>query len=318
MPDVTIERAGRLDATLTELLPELSRSRVAALVREGRVSVDGALVQRPAAKVRPGSVVSVTLPPPRPSGVAAQELPLQIVHEDDDIVVVDKAPGMVVHPGAGHPDGTLVNALLHHVRDLSGIGGVERPGIVHRLDKGTSGLMVVAKNDRAHRHLAAQFAAHTAGRTYLALCLGSAHADAGVRESMLARHPVKRLCWASTDSTTGKRAVTHWAVRSRRGAVALVECRLETGRTHQVRVHLTELGLPLIGDPLYRRRHMRLPASLRALALSEERPLLHAWRLRLVHPGTGHPLNFESEPPADLSIALAAVGLVTPDEPVLS
>ena len=313
---LTLDEAGRLDAVLAARVPDLSRSRVAALVKEGRVRVDGVAVTRASAKVRPGAVAEIDVPPPRPAEAVAQALPIRIVHEDEDVVVVDKAAGMVVHPGPGHPDGTLVNALLHHVRDLSGIGGVERPGIVHRLDKGTSGLLVVAKHDRAHQALAAQFADHSAGRTYLALCVGQPPAARGVKESQLARHPTDRLRWASTDSG-GKRAVTHWCVRERAGTVVLVECRLETGRTHQVRVHLTELGLPLVGDPTYKRRNQRLPATLRRAGLAEDRPMLHAWQLRFAHPSGGRPMVFEARPPADLSGALAAVGLTWPSEPTL-
>ncbi len=255
----------------------------------------------------------VRLPPPAPSAAEPEELPLRIVYQDVHLIVIDKAVGMVVHPSAGHPRGTLVNALLHHVRDLSGIGGVHRPGIVHRLDRGTSGLLVVAKRDVAHQHLAAQFAAHTAGRVYLALCHGAPVADSGTIESWLARHPTARLRWASTEPERGKRAVTHWEVVARRGTVTLMRCRLETGRTHQIRVHLTEQGWPLLGDGLYKRRNTRLPATLRGVVDdSGERPLLHAAFLRFTHPDTEELMELRAPPPTDFQRALDALAIRLP------
>lgn len=305
--ELVVEAPGRLDVWVAELVGALSRSQAARLVREGHVQVDGKVQERPAARLRGGEIVVVTLPPPVPTDVVPQAIPLAIVHQDADLAVIDKAAGMVVHPGPGHPDGTLVNALLHHLRDLSGIGGEQRPGIVHRLDRGTSGLLVVAKHDEAHRHLAAQFAAHTAGRTYLALCHGSPEADAGTIESTLARHPRDRVRMASTDGT-GRRAVTHWSVWARRGRVSLIRCELETGRTHQVRVHLSEQGWPLLGDGLYARRGARVPSRLRGLVdPSGQRPLLHAWRLRFVHPTTGADCAYEAAPPADFRRVLEAL-----------
>jgi len=217
---------------------------------------------------------------------------------------------MVVHPGPGHPDGTLVNALLHHLDGLSGIGGVQRPGIVHRLDRGTSGLMVVAKNDDAHQGLAAQFAEKTAGRTYLALVLGSPAAEEGTVRSWLGRHRTDRLRWCSQPEGVGKHAVTHWAVEARVGTVSLVRCWLETGRTHQVRVHLTEQGWPLAGDGTYKRRGRRPPARLAPfLDDTGQRPMLHAWELRLTHPRSGAPLAFRAAPPGDFGQALEALGI---------
>lgn len=308
---VVAATTGRADTVLAELLPDLSRSRLAALIKGGWVAVDGQPVRRPASKVHAGSVLTVAVPPPVPTEAQPQDLPLRIVHEDDDLAVIDKAPGMVVHPGPGHPDGTLVNALLHHLDGLSGIGGVVRPGIVHRLDRGTSGLLVVAKHDRAHQHLAAQFAAHTAGRHYLALCLDGPARASGTVRSQLARHPRDRVRWASTDDPAhGKRAVTHWQVLDR-GALTLVECRLETGRTHQVRVHLTEQGWPLAGDPLYKRRGLPVPATLRP-HVPDNRPMLHAWVLQLEHPSTGEPCKFTAAPPADFTALATAAGLTIP------
>jgi 23S rRNA pseudouridine1911/1915/1917 synthase len=304
--------AGRLDTVLADALPDLSRSRVAALVKAGVVQVDGVVVDRPSRAVTAGASLVVDVPAPVPLQAEPQDLPLRIVYQDEDLVVVDKAAGMVVHPGAGHPDGTLVNALLHHIHDLSGIGGVQRPGIVHRLDRGTSGLLVVAKHDQAHQHLAAQFAAHTAERLYLALVHRAVGAASGTVRSRLARHPVDRLRWASTDDPDqGREAVTHYTRLGVRGEVSLVQCQLETGRTHQVRVHLTELGHPLIGDTTYRHRAKRAPASIRPLvAALQDRPLLHAWSLSLDHPRTGDRRRFTAPLPEDMRRVVEALDLV--------
>ncbi|MEZ4317088.1 MAG: RluA family pseudouridine synthase [Myxococcota bacterium] len=294
----------RLDALLAERYPEHSRSRLAGLVKAGHVTVDGVVQTRPSLKVRTDAALHVDLPEPDDTGLVAQDLPLRIVFEDADLVVIDKAPGMVVHPGAGNPDGTLVNALMHHIDDLSGIGGELRPGIVHRLDKGTSGLLVVAKNDLAHRHLAAQFADHSAGREYLALCAGTPRERSGRVESFLGRHPKDRVRYTSLDDPErGRLAITHWSVEETLGSITLVRARLETGRTHQVRVHLSELGLPLLGDPLYGKA--KPPASVRAL-VSSDRPLLHAERLHFQHPD-GRELQFEAPPAADFQAVLDAL-----------
>ncbi len=309
----TVTAAGRADAVIAAAFPELSRSRAAALLKAGAVRVDDAAVTKASARVEAGAVLVVDVPAPTPAEALPQALPLAVVYEDGDVIVVDKAPGVVVHPSPGHADGTLVNALLHHVDDLSGIGGVQRPGIVHRLDRGTSGLLVVAKTDAAHAALSAQFAEHTAGRRYLALCLGAPLAATGTIRSRLARHPTDRLRWASTEGDRGKDAITHWAVRARAGTVTLMACRLETGRTHQVRVHLTESGWPLVGDPVYKRRGRRVPASLRDwLAEHPDRPLLHAWQLEFTHPRTGERVTLEAPPPPDFLEALAAVGIDWP------
>ncbi|HIE68855.1 MAG TPA: RluA family pseudouridine synthase, partial [Planctomycetes bacterium] len=253
LKQASVSEAGRLDVVAAAVF-ELSRSRAATLIKQGAVSVAGVLHTRPSFQVELGALLRIELPPAEPDQALPEELPLSIVYEDDDLIVVDKASGMVVHPGPGHSGGTLVNALLFHIDTLSGIGGVLRPGIVHRLDKGTSGLMVVAKNDAAHQGLSEQFAAHSAGRRYLAICFGRARQDAGRAESYLARHPKDRVRIASTDGSYGKHAVTHWELLGQAELACLIECRLETGRTHQVRVHLTEMGCPLIGDSLYRRK----------------------------------------------------------------
>jgi len=298
----------RLDRTVGTLFPELSRSRAAALIREGAVSVDGRVVQKPAETVHPGQQVEVVLPEAAPDVAIPQDLPLRIVYEDADLLVINKEAGMVVHPAPGHADGTLVNALLHHVEDLSGIGGVLRPGIVHRLDRGTSGLLVVAKHDRSHHWLSEQFADHSAGRRYLALCLGNPKAEWGTVRTILGRHPTDRLRFASGEK--GKPAVTHWQCLQRAGTVSLIECHLETGRTHQVRVHLSEQGWPIIGDPLYGRRSGKLPATLRD-RIDPERPLLHAWQLKFRHLD-GELRVFEAPLPADFVDALTAVGMTAP------
>jgi len=302
---------GRIDVQIASHLAHVSRSQAARLVREGLVTRDGEALHRPSVEVAPPSVVEVTVPEPRPATVAAQDLPVDIVYEDEWLAVVDKAPGMVVHPGPGHPDGTLVNALLHHLDDLSGVGGELRPGIVHRLDRGTSGLLVVAKHDEAHRSLAAQFADHTAGRRYLALCHGSPAHDHGVVRNHLGRHPSDRVRMAAVSASQGRPAVTHWRVRRRLDRLTLIECRLETGRTHQVRVHLAGLDLGIVGDGLYgRRRPPPLPAPLRDLVADDgSRPLLHAWRLDLDHPGDGSRRRFVADPPADYAAVLTALGV---------
>jgi len=300
---VLVERAGRLDVVIADLVPELTRSRAGQLVRAGHVRVEGVAERRAGRRVGRGVEVEVEVPEAVPVAVRAQDLPLTLVFEDAHIAVIDKAPGMVVHPGPGHADGTLVNALLHHLSDLSGIGGELRPGIVHRLDRGTSGLLVVAKTDVAHHGLAAQFAAHSAGRRYLAIVAGAPSEDAGRVESLLGRHPNDRVRHAS--GARGRRAVSHWRVRQRGEGVALLEVQLETGRTHQVRVHLSEQGWPILGDPLYNRRR-RGPREVRPLLL---RPMLHAWRLQLVHPTSGEALRFDAVPPPDFDAVQRALGL---------
>ncbi|MEZ4240298.1 MAG: RluA family pseudouridine synthase [Myxococcota bacterium] len=310
-----VAKGQRLDVAVAEGVPALSRAQAARLIGEGRVWVAGQAVVRPAAKVTAGDAVEVEVPPPAPVDVVPQALPLPVVYQDDAIAVVDKPAGMVVHPAPGHADGTLVNALLHHLDGLSSVGGVQRPGLVHRLDRGTSGLVVVARTDAAHRALSAQFADHSAGRTYLAWVHDPPAADAGTCDSVLARHPRDRLRYASTDDPArGKRAVTHWVVLARQGRVGLVQARLETGRTHQVRVHLRELGCPLLGDGLYAwKGSSPLPATLRGRTdPSGQRPMLHAWQLALTHPSTGAPMRFVAAPPPDFAAIAEALALPLP------
>ncbi|MCB9662777.1 MAG: RluA family pseudouridine synthase [Alphaproteobacteria bacterium] len=302
---------GRLDVAVAALVPELSRSQATRLVKDGRVRVDGVVVTRAAHTLFAGAVLQLDLPPPAPAEAVAQDLPLRTVYEDEDLVVVDKEAGMVVHPGAGHADGTLVNALLHHVGDLSGVGGVQRPGIVHRLDRGTSGLLVVAKHDRAHQALAAQFADKTAGRVYLAVCVGVPADAHGTIDTHLARHPKDRLRFASTDGDGGRQAITDWWRLGAARGLSLLRCELRTGRTHQIRVHLREQGWPLACDTLYARRDRPTPAWVRGL-VGEDRPLLHAWRLRFRHPTRDEPLEFCAPVPDDLAAVLARLELDVP------
>ena len=302
---MTPEEGGlRLDRWLADRLPHLSRSRLKALIEEGAVAIDERTINAPAQRVKPGDHVRIVIPEAQPAEPAAEAIPLVIVHEDDALLVVDKPAGMVVHPAPGAPAGTLVNALLHHCGDsLSGIGGVKRPGIVHRIDKDTSGLLVVAKTDAAHQGLAAQLAEHRMTREYVAFVYGRPVPPAGRIEGAIGRHPVDRKRMAVV-TRNGKAAVTHYATealyRDPRGTViaARIRCRLETGRTHQVRVHMAHIGHPLIGDPVYGRRRRGLrdipPAG------SFGRQALHAARLGFIHPATGESLQFSSPLPYDL------------------
>ena len=318
--EITIEAGApseRLDAALARRIDTLSRSRLKSLIGEGRVSIDGATVTDASRKINAGARVVVDLPAPAPAAPAAEAIPLDVIHEDDEVIVVDKPAGLVVHPGAGNWSGTLVNALLHHCAgSLSGIGGVERPGIVHRLDKDTSGVMVVAKTDRAHQKLAAQFADH--GRTgpleraYLAVIWGVPKYREGTITGDIGRDPRNRQAMAVVKSG-GREAITHFEVletfggAGREGVASLVECRLETGRTHQIRVHFAHIGHPLLGDDLYGsgyrtkldrldREAPEVGTALRALG----RQALHARLLAFAHPVKKKTLTFESDLPEDM------------------
>lgn len=290
----------RLDVFLASRLQGQSRAALQRLIEEGRVLVAGRQL-RPSFKLLGGEQVLVTVPPPVAATPQAELIPLTVVYEDRDLIVIDKPAGMTVHPGAGAGSGTLVNALLAHCSDLSGVGGELRPGIVHRLDKGTSGLMVAAKNDIAHRGLAEQFSAHTIKRLYWALIYGGPGDDTGKISGIIGRHPTERLR-LSGKARQGKQAVTNWRVLERFGAASLMQLRLETGRTHQIRVHLTEAGMPLLGDPLYpdggRFNNLKDPL-LKRLINALERQALHARVLGFVHPVSGQYLEFSSEPPDD-------------------
>ena len=288
----------RLDRALAAALPNLSRERLKTLISAGSVELAGKAVRDPASKAAPGPY-SVAVPAPSEPHNEAQDIPLVVAYEDEHLIVVDKPAGLVVHPAAGNLDGTLVNALLHHCRgQLSGIGGVARPGIVHRIDKDTSGLIVAAKHDRAHVGLAAQFKRHMIDRRYLAIVSGVPRCGAGTVDAPLARHPRDRKRIAIVDAPHARRAVTHWRVVETLNEAALVECRLETGRTHQVRVHLQSIGHPLMGDPVYGRTRPAHRALLEDLKF--ERQALHAARLGFVHPVTSAALSLESNIPADM------------------
>jgi len=307
------EQAGeRLDRALSQALGQYSRARLKSLIEQGLVERDGATIAEPSHRVKPGEIFTVTVPETAPTTIAAQELPLRIAFEDADLVVVDKPAGLVVHPAPGNPDRTLVNALIAHCGDsLKGIGGELRPGIVHRLDKDTSGLLVAAKSETAMRHLADLFARHAVERAYRALVWGVPARSEGRIEGNIGRDPRNRKRMAIRREG-GKPAATRWRVLERFGeAAALIECRLETGRTHQIRVHMTALGHPLIGDPVYGRasrpRLSRLPAAARALAEAFPRQALHAGVLGFPHPADGRSIRLVSEIPDDMQRLLLAL-----------
>jgi 23S rRNA pseudouridine1911/1915/1917 synthase len=289
----------RLDRFLASHLTDLSRAQIQRLIREGHVTVSRGEA-RPSRAVEKSLVVDVVIPAPVPAEPLPEALPITILFEDGDIVVIDKPAGMVVHPGAGHAGGTLVNALLHHVRGLKGVGGTERPGLVHRLDRGTSGVMVIAKHDRAHRELTRQFHDREVEKEYVALVWGTPRRGQ-VFERPIGRDPKHRQRMSSR-SRRGRTAVTRLLEVDALGGVSLVRVSIATGRTHQIRVHLSEAGHPVVGDALYgggRRRSGRLAR------IAVERPLLHAAQLALRHPGTGERLVFRAPIPADLADAVA-------------
>jgi 23S rRNA pseudouridine1911/1915/1917 synthase len=315
------EAGERLDRVLAARIADLSRSRLKALILAGEVAIGGATIRDPGHHVNVGDAVTVTVPPPLPAEPTGEPIPLKVVYEDQEIIVIDKPRGLVVHPAAGNWTGTLVNALIAHCGEsLSGVGGVRRPGIVHRLDKDTTGLMVVAKTDRAHRSLAAQFADH--GRTgvlqrgYYAFVWGAPDRPKGTIDRPIGRHPHARDKMAVRPD--GRSAVTHWEVLERyagadgAAAASLLACRLMTGRTHQIRVHLASIGHPLMGDDLYgagfRTKIARLPTKARAGVAALGRQALHAYILGIEHPSRGEYLEFHSELPADLVCLQTSLG----------
>jgi len=287
----------RLDRALADALPTLSRERIKALISTGNVTGPDGLIRDPKKKAPGGATFTLNVPEPEPAHNEAQDIALNVVFEDEHLIVIDKQAGLVVHPAAGNFDGTLVNALLHHCEgSLSGIGGVARPGIVHRIDKDTSGLMVAAKTDRAHVGLARQFKDHSIDRRYQAIVAGRPKTSGGSVDAPLARSPQNRKKIAIQPG--GKRAVTHWTLVKPLYEAALVECRLETGRTHQVRVHMASLGHPLIGDPVYGRTKKEHREVLETMGF--RRQALHAARLGFIHPINSHAMAFDSEMPADM------------------
>ena len=298
--DLPVESRGqRLDRTLAERLPGESRASLQRLMKGGRILVAGRPA-RPSDKVRGGERVEIDRPAPEPSMLSAENLPLAVLHEDADLLVIDKPPGQTVHPGAGTRGGTVVNALLYHCRDLSGVGGVERPGIVHRLDKDTSGALVVAKNDLAHRALAAQFKARAVEKVYEALVWGRPRAGRGVVDSAIGRHPTARTRMAVRSD--GRASRTAYRVLYTRGPVSFLEIRPETGRTHQIRVHLSSLAHPIVGDRLYggRKDLIRIGAPFGEILRSYSGLALHARRLAFTHPRSGERLAFEAPRPREL------------------
>ena len=288
----------RLDKLILARNPGFSRSRIEGLVKSGFVTVNGATAEKAGMKVSEDDDIEVEIPPPVPAVPEPENIPLDILYEDGDMLVLDKSAGMVVHPAPGHFTGTLVNALLARCPGLSGIGGVARPGIVHRLDQYTSGVMVVAKSQKAMEGLAKAFASHEhVEKTYLAVCRGRPRLDSGRIENMIGRHPVDRKRMAVLERG-GKRAVTNWRVLSGAAAIeglSVIECRIETGRTHQIRVHMASLGCPVAGDAVYGR-----PSLDRRLEPAPSRQMLHAWRLKLWHPVENRQMEFEAPVPPDM------------------
>lgn len=284
----------RLDKRILETHPDFSRSRIEGLIKSGFVTVNGAVAEKAGMKVGDNDEVVVEIPPPVPAVPEPENIPLCVVYEDDDMLVIDKAPGMVVHPAPGHFSGTLVNALLYHCPDLSGIGGVARPGIVHRLDQDTSGLIAVAKSQKAMDGLVKAFASHTSiEKTYLAVCHGRPRLDSGRIENLIGRHPVDRKRMAIVEKN-GKRAVTNYRVVAS-GETSVIECGIETGRTHQIRVHMAFLGCPIAGDKVYGKSALD-----KKLDPVPTRQLLHAWKLKLYHPVTSRIMEFTAPVPQDI------------------
>ena len=280
------EQAGeRLDVLVAAAL-DVTRSRAGGLIKDGKVLVNGAAQAKAGFKLRAGDEIRAEIPEAEPSSVEAQDIHIDILYQDADLAVVYKPSGMVVHPAAGNADGTLVNALLMHLDQLSGIGGEIRPGIVHRIDKDTSGLLLVAKNDKSHVSLSEQIKAHSVQRAYMAIVQGSMKQDIGSVEGPIGRHPTDRKKMAIVPG--GREATTHWRVIEPLRGATLLECRLTTGRTHQIRVHMSSIGHPLLGDPVYGPKKMPYPVS--------GGQLLHAFRLGFVHPTTGEEMLFEAPP----------------------
>ena len=289
-------RSKRLDAYLADTLEELTRSAAANLIEAGAVLVDGKTAAK-SLKIAGGETVEIMLPEPEPIDAVPQDIPLDVVYEDSDVIVVNKPSGMVVHPAPGHADGTLVNALLYHCGEsLSGIGGALRPGIVHRIDRDTSGLIIAAKNDAAHQSLTAQLSDHTLGRTYECIVTGNLREDAGIVDAPIARHPTDRKKMAVIQG--GRNAVTHWEVIARYPGYTHVRCRLETGRTHQIRVHMAYIGHPILGDTVYGNKK-EVPG------LTGQ--CLHAVGLQFIHPRTGEPVRLSCELPEEFTKMLRKI-----------
>ncbi|MBN1548689.1 MAG: RluA family pseudouridine synthase [Syntrophaceae bacterium] len=296
------EKGMRLDVFVAVKAPELSRSHVKRLIEQGGVWVNGSPVCKAGTKLRTGDSIVFNIQPAQPWEVVAEDIPLHILYEDRDLLIIDKPAGMVIHPAPGHREGTLVNAILYHCSDLSGIGGVIRPGIVHRLDKDTSGVLLVAKNDETHRRLSDQFKGHAVKKTYKVLVFGSNLDDEGTITLPVGRHPEDRKKM-STRSRRGKDAVSHWRVVGRYGDVALLDVDIETGRTHQIRVHLSSMGHPVVGDRVYggtgRLKSVK-DTALRARLAAFPRQALHAWQIAFLHPRENQEMKFSAPLPEDM------------------
>ncbi|MDP8963284.1 MAG: RluA family pseudouridine synthase [Cyanobacteriota bacterium] len=291
------EGGDRIDRYLAQQLPDLSRSRIQQLIEQGNVQVNGTVCTSKKTTVQSGDHISLTIPEAKPLDLQPEAIPLDILYEDDTLIIVNKPAGLVVHPAAGHENGTLVNALLAHCQNLAGIGGVQRPGIVHRLDKDTTGAIVIAKTDFAHQHLQAQLKAKTARREYLGVVYGSPSATSGTIDQPIGRHLIDRKKMAVVPVEKGGRlAVTHWQLRERLGNYTLMHFQLETGRTHQIRVHSAYIGHPIVGDPLY--------SSGRNLGVNLTGQALHAWRLQLLHPVTEELIEVTAPLPKTFSTLL--------------
>lgn len=291
---------GRLDTCLARLVPEHSRSRWQALIADGQVKVNGTTTTKARTTVSAGDVVDYEIPPPRISRLVPEDRPLDVLFEDQDLLVLNKPPGWVVHPGPGHEGGTLVHALLHHCPDLSGIGGELRPGIVHRLDRDTSGLLLVAKSQRAHRQLVEQFRERKVTKEYVAIVFGHPEPETGVIRTLIGRSAANRQKM-STKTDHGRAAVTRYSVVASNGKISLVRLLIETGRTHQIRVHMTHIGHPIVGDATYG------PRKKESQALGASRQMLHAERIAFVHPITCQELEFFSPAPEDMRRILSGL-----------
>jgi 23S rRNA pseudouridine1911/1915/1917 synthase len=292
----------RLDRYLAEHLPELSRARIQKLIEQGQVQINQQVCDLKKQTVQPGDEIRITIPATETTSLQPQAIPLEILYEDEALLILNKPIGLVVHPAPGHPDGTLVNALLAHCPNLPGIGGVQRPGIVHRLDKDTSGAMVIAKTEAAQRHLQAQIQAKTARRDYLGIVYGVPKTESGRIDAPIGRHPVDRkkmavVTPAKAQLHPGRSAVTHWRIQERLGNYSLIHFQLETGRTHQIRVHSSHMGFPIVGDPLY--------SSGRSLGVKLTGQALHAWKLTLTHPDSGVEISVTAPPPSEFMTLLA-------------
>ncbi len=294
------EKSERLDLYLSQQLQEISRSQLQKLIEQGHVRINQQSCVQKKTKLKTGDLIGVDIPPPQPLDLKAENITLDILYEDDQLILINKPAGLVVHPSPGHNEGTLVNALLYHCDNLAGIGGIERPGIVHRLDKDTTGVLVVAKTDLAHQSLQAQIKAKTAQREYLGLVYGNPKTQTGIIDQAIGRHPSDRKKMAVIPVEKGGRnAVTHWEIKERLGNFTLIHFRLETGRTHQIRVHSSFMGHPIVGDPLY--------SSGKNLNINLSGQALHAWRLTLTHPVTGETIQAIAPLPPEFNKLLTII-----------